>query len=103
MAVTVVVRSEESERELALSFDAPRIVIGRGDGCDVRLPDPSVSLRHASLRQKGGTYMLYDEGSTNGTFLEKVRLPPQTPRMVASGDLVRMGRVWLELRLEPAV
>jgi pSer/pThr/pTyr-binding forkhead associated (FHA) protein len=62
-----------------------------------------VSLRHASLRQKGGEWVLVDEGSANGTFLERVRLPPQTPRVVRTGELVRVGRVFLEVRVEPGM
>ncbi len=81
----------------SLTFDGTRIVIGRGTGSDVRLPDPSVSLRHASIRAQGAEYTLVDEGSTNGTWVGGVKLGPQTPRLVKSGDLVRVGRVWLEL------
>jgi len=100
MALTVIVRSGELSTPPSISFDAPRIVIGRGDGCEVRLPDPSVSHRHASIRQRGTDYVVMDEGSTNGTFVGPVRLSPQAPRIVRSGDLVRIGRVWLELRIE---
>ena len=59
MALRVLLRdggpagSSEAAPELSLAFDTPRLVIGRGDGCDVRLPDPSVSHRHASIRQRG--------------------------------------------------
>jgi len=69
----------------------------------VRLPDPTVSHRHASLRQRGTDYIIVDEDSTNGTFVGPVRLPPQTPRVIRSGDLVRVGRVWLELLCEQAL
>ncbi len=105
MAVTVVVLSggEPGTADLSLTLDAPRLVIGRGEGCDVRLPDASVSHRHASIRQRGGEHVLLDEGSTNGTFMDRVRLPPQTPRALRSGERVRVGRVWLELRFEPAM
>lgn len=103
MAVTIVVRAGGEGAPLSLTLDAPRLVIGRSDGCEVRLPDPSVSLRHASLRQRGGEYLLVDEGSTNGTYLGQVRLPPQTPRAVRSGELVRVGRIWLEIRVEAAI
>jgi pSer/pThr/pTyr-binding forkhead associated (FHA) protein len=104
MAVTIVVRVGGSDSgELSLTLDAPRLVIGRGEGCEVRLPDPSVSHRHASLRQRGGEYVLADEGSTNGTLLGAVRLPKHAPRAVRSGELLRVGRVWLEVRLEPAI
>jgi pSer/pThr/pTyr-binding forkhead associated (FHA) protein len=103
MALTVVIRSGELKSPAAITFDAPRIVIGRGDGCEVRLPDPSVSHRHASIRQRGTDYVIVDEGSTNGTFVGPVRLSPQAPRVVRPGDLVRIGRIWLELKIEQAV
>jgi pSer/pThr/pTyr-binding forkhead associated (FHA) protein len=98
MPITVTVRSgAASSGEMTLTFDSERIVFGRGEGCDVRLPDPSVSHRHASLRTSGKDYMLIDEGSTNGTFAGDVALAPNTPRIVKDGELVRLGRVWIEL------
>lgn len=100
MALTVVVRSGDHPLPLKISLDAPRIVIGRGEGCEIRLPDPSVSHRHASIRQRGSDYVVMDEGSTNGTFVGPVRLSPQAPRVVRSGELVRVGRIWLELTIE---
>src|SRR5512140_651089 len=107
MAVTIVVLSGGAAPgegpDLSLTLDAPRLVVGRGEGCDVRLPDPSVSHRHASIRQRGGEHVLLDENSTNGTFMDRVRLPPQTPRALRSGERVRLGRVWLEIRFEPAM
>lgn len=100
MALTVVVRSGDAKLPAAITFDAPRIVIGRGDGCEVRLPDASVSHRHASIRQRGTDYIVLDEGSTNGTFVGPVRLSPQSPRVLKNGDLVRVGRIWLEIKIE---
>ena len=100
MALTVVVRSGDLKTPAEITFDTPRVVIGRGEGCEVELPDPSVSHRHASIRQRGTDYVILDEGSTNGTFVGPVRLSPQAPRVLRSGDLVRIGRVWLELRIE---
>jgi pSer/pThr/pTyr-binding forkhead associated (FHA) protein len=76
-------------------------VIGRSHGSDLRLPDPSVSLRHASLRAQGASFVLVDEGSTNGTWVGGVKLATHTPRLVRTGDLVRVGRVWLEILVGP--
>ncbi len=103
MALTVLVRSGDVKSAPQVTFDAPRIVVGRGEGCDVRLPDPSVSHRHASIRQRGTEYIVVDEGSTNGTFVGPVRLSPHSPRVVRSGDMLRIGRIWLELRVEHVV
>jgi pSer/pThr/pTyr-binding forkhead associated (FHA) protein len=97
MPVTVVVRSASGGSAPSLTFDGGRVVIGRSDGSDLRLPDPSVSQRHASIRAQGAEYVLVDEGSTNGTWAGGIKLGPHTPRLIKSGDLVRVGRVWLEI------
>jgi predicted component of type VI protein secretion system len=105
MAVTIVVLSgaEPGAPQLSLTLDSPRIVIGRGESCDLRVPDTSVSHRHASIRQRGAEYVLQDENSENGTFMDKVRLPPLAPRGLRNGERVRVGRVWLEVRFEPVM
>jgi pSer/pThr/pTyr-binding forkhead associated (FHA) protein len=103
MALTIVIRSGDSPTPAGITFDGPRVVIGRGDGCEVRLPDPSVSHRHASIRQRGTEYVVIDEGSSNGTFVGPVRLSAQAPRVLRHHDLIRVGRVWLEIRVEQAV
>jgi pSer/pThr/pTyr-binding forkhead associated (FHA) protein len=104
MPVTVVVRNPGGDAGDApsLTFDGDRVVLGRGAFADVRLPDPSVSSRHATVRAVAGEYQLFDEGSTNGTWVGGIRLAPQTPRSLRSGDVVRLGRVWVEIRTDPA-
>ncbi|MEN9578036.1 MAG: hypothetical protein RJA70_1045 [Pseudomonadota bacterium] len=99
MAITLSVRSGDVNVP-AITLDSPRIVIGRGAGCELQLPDPSVSHRHTSIRQRGSEYIVLDEGSTNGTFVGPVRLPPGAPRVVKDGDLLRIGRIWLLVKLE---
>jgi pSer/pThr/pTyr-binding forkhead associated (FHA) protein len=100
MPITVLVRSTTSG-QARLTFDGMQsVVLGRGASCDVRLPDASVSHRHASLRAQGMDFVLVDEGSSNGTFVGGVRVAPRTSRIVRSGDMVRLGRVWIELRVD---
>jgi pSer/pThr/pTyr-binding forkhead associated (FHA) protein len=100
MPITLIVRlTGKNDASHKLTFDGTRVVIGRGEGCDLRLPDPSVSHRHASLRAKGPEYTIVDEGSTNGTFIGGVRLARAAPRIVKSGDMLRVGRVWLEVKI----
>ena len=102
MPLTILVRNPGGSEPSPLTFDGDRVVLGRGAFVDVRLPDPSVSSRHASVRVIAGEYLLFDEGSTNGTVVGGVRLLPETPRTLRSGDLVRLGRVWVEVRTGPA-
>jgi pSer/pThr/pTyr-binding forkhead associated (FHA) protein len=101
MALTVLIQQDEGE--LRLAFDAPRVVIGRGKGCDLQLLDPTVSGRHCSVRREGGRNFVVDEGSTNGIVVGGVRLGPHAPRAVAEGERVRVGRMWLELRFAAGV
>jgi pSer/pThr/pTyr-binding forkhead associated (FHA) protein len=105
MPITVVVRSgaEAQDGKLSLTLDSPMIVIGRGEGSEIRLPDPSVSHRHATIRARGSEYILVDEGSTNGTFMGGVKLGSLAPRILKHGDLARVGRVWLEVRFDNQV
>lgn len=100
MALTLVVLSGNTSHQVPLTLDGPRLVVGRAENSDVRLPDYSVSLRHATFRQRGSDYLIVDEGSTNGTYVGPVRLSPQAPRVVRSGDRVRFGRIWTEVRTE---
>ena len=56
--------AEGGEPDLpAVSFDGPRVVIGRSGSCDLRIPDASVSGRHASIRADGAQWTVVDEGS----------------------------------------
>jgi len=102
VALTLKLRSGDISPLPELSFDAPRVVLGRSPGCELQLPDPSISSRHASFRQRGSEYVVVDEGSENGTFAGATRLSRQAPHGLADGDLLRFGRVWVEVRLDGA-
>jgi pSer/pThr/pTyr-binding forkhead associated (FHA) protein len=98
LALTIAIKADAEGEPLALTFDAPRIAIGRSKACDLWLPDATVSKRHASIRRDGGRTVILDEGSTNGIIVARAKLPPQAPRALGDGDVVRIGRVWLEVR-----
>ena len=46
-----------------------RVLLGRGQGCFVRLFSPMVARRHAALTWRDGRHELHDLGSDNGTFV----------------------------------
>jgi len=64
-------------------------VLGRGDQAEIRLEDPFASSRHARLAVQGGTIVLEDMGSTNGTYLNEELL--SGPQPLHPGDRVRIG------------
>jgi hypothetical protein len=51
-----------------------RAVLGRSKDCDVPVPDPNVSRRHAEVRQDGSEYTLVDLESTNGIEIDGRRV-----------------------------
>jgi pSer/pThr/pTyr-binding forkhead associated (FHA) protein len=51
-----------------------------------------VSRVHAALRRGDEMLYLVDLGSTNGTFLNEQALTPNQPRILRSGDQIRLGQ-----------
>jgi hypothetical protein len=65
------------------------IVVGRLPDCDVPIPDPAVSGRHARLSWlEDGRILVEDLGSANGTFIEGTRVARGAIRV---GDAVQLG------------
>ncbi|MDX1392808.1 MAG: FHA domain-containing protein [Gemmatimonadota bacterium] len=64
------------------------ITIGRSGQDDLILPEEVVSRLQASLHYEGGRYLLRDEGSTNGTFINDRRVVEQVLR---DGDVIEFG------------
>jgi pSer/pThr/pTyr-binding forkhead associated (FHA) protein len=89
--------SEGEGRGERLNVDA-ELLIGRAAAEeDGRLgEDPELSRRHARIaRGSQGELTIEDLGSANGTFVNNRRL--DAPRVLAPGDVVRLGRTVLEV------
>lgn len=72
--------------------------IGRGDDNDLPLgSDEFASAAHARVESRKDGAWVVDRGSTNGTFVNGVRV--DGPRRLERGDLIRVGAT--ELRFEP--
>lgn len=64
------------------------VTFGRGDENDIVLTDAAASRLHAELRREGNGFMLYDRGSSNGTWVNGVSV---TARQLQSGDMITIG------------
>jgi DNA-binding NtrC family response regulator len=65
-----------------------RVLVGQSPACAVRLEDRTVSRRHAALEPAGSGLRVTDLGSTNGTFVEGIRV---FDAALAGGETVRVG------------
>jgi predicted Zn finger-like uncharacterized protein len=60
------------------SIVTPRVFLGRGGDVEIQLPDNEVSRRHAMLEIHEDEAVLTDLDSTNGTFVDGVRVGKRT-------------------------
>ena len=83
------------DRGLALTLDRPRVRVGSGADCELRLGDTAVSRHHFELQATEAGYLLRDLGSTNGTLADGVRVL----RALLTGDTtLELGQTALRLR-----
>jgi serine phosphatase RsbU (regulator of sigma subunit) len=92
-----VVDGQGKRRRVPL--DRPRLLIGREPTCDIQLPHPGVSRRHAQLQQTDqGRWLLQDLRSRNHVYLDdrpaqQFVLEPHRP--------FRIAEYWLMLQQAP--
>ena len=90
MGRLVVVNSPALEEESEYVLDSAGITIGRGSQNTVALDDDEfASASHARVEPRQDGVWIEDAGSTNGTYLNGVKL--SRPRKLTPGDLVRVG------------
>src|SRR3954464_6543503 len=84
--------------EAGSSFDlsGTEAVIGRQTGTEIKLGGTNVSRRHARVFRNGERFCLEDLGSSNGTFLNGVKL--QAPAPLKARDEIRIGPYLLRFR-----
>jgi hypothetical protein len=66
-----------------------RTRIGRSPDCDIFLDDVTVSRNHAVLIEENGRFFVEDEGSLNGTFVNRKRID-RAP--LEEGDELQVGK-----------
>ena len=71
-------------------------VIGSAPACDIQVQEVTVSSRHCRLTRKGAGFVVEDLGSTNGTFVDGVRLTPGEPVAIPYRGKVVLGN-WVEM------
>ncbi|MDQ6775451.1 MAG: FHA domain-containing protein [Actinomycetota bacterium] len=98
-------RARSRQRTALLVTSGRRLVVGAGGAtigrsrqCDVMLDDPDLSRAHAEIRPRGGSWVVTDLGSTNGSRLNGRRL--EATEVLKPGDELEFGATQLTFELE---
>ena len=98
-------RGAARHQQALLLLDNRRLVlasggatIGRSRRCDIVLDDANISREHAEIRPRGGSWILRDLGSTNGSSLNGRRI--EGPEVVRPGDEIELGTSVMIFELE---
>jgi hypothetical protein len=75
-------------RVFALPIPRESILVGRSQEAQVAIGDARISRRHAEFVTRDGTLALRDLGSRHGTFIDHVRLAPETLASVIPSAVV---------------
>jgi Protein of unknown function (DUF3662)/FHA domain len=98
-------RARSRHKTALLLMGGKRLVVGpagatmgRSRQCDVTVDDPNVSRQHAEVRPRGGSWVLSDLGSTNGSRLNGHRV--EGSEVLKPGDEIELGTTVLRFELE---
>jgi pSer/pThr/pTyr-binding forkhead associated (FHA) protein len=85
----LVVRSGGGRAGEHFLLEAEAITVGRSPDCDIFLDDVTVSRRHALLKRDDRQFLIEDQGSLNGTFLNRRRIESAP---LEDGDELQIGK-----------
>jgi hypothetical protein len=85
----LVVRSGGGRAGETFHPDAGETTIGRSPDCGIFLDDVTVSRKHAVLRTTNGVFTIEDQGSLNGTFVNRKRVESSE---LGDGDELQIGK-----------
>ncbi|MCF7853817.1 MAG: FHA domain-containing protein [Candidatus Pacebacteria bacterium] len=90
----VIVLSEQL-RGQSFELTETRYDVGRHEDCAICIPDPTVSNHHCTLLKENGDsgYTVKDEGSTNGTRVNGVRLQSGDQQKLVNSDILQVGAI----------
>ncbi|EKD28289.1 MAG: hypothetical protein ACD_79C00352G0001 [uncultured bacterium] len=90
-AMLKIIKGNDTGSEIELKTHS--LSLGRGKTADVVLKDPSVSRLHASIRKEGKFFIIYDENSNNGVFVNDSRVDKLK---LKNNDLIDLGNTQMK-------
>lgn len=84
---------EGTNRGKKIDLNKPTLKIGKREDNDLVVDEKTVSRNHLVIEQKENSYLLKDLESTNGTFINDIRVKEA---YLSPGDIIRIGNVQIE-------
>lgn len=91
----VVIGGKQAGMEIPIR--RPKFLIGRGEDCQLRPQSHLISRKHCAILVEEGKAFIEDFGSTNGTFVNGVKVEKR--QALNSKDHIKVGMFELEIRL----
>src|SRR5262245_58745807 len=94
----VVIEGPDAGKSYVIDAACPsRVLVGQSEACAFQVTDREVSRRHAALEPAGAHLRITDLGSTNGTYVDGVRV---LDALLRGGEIVRMGSTALRVDVD---
>jgi hypothetical protein len=86
----------DTENPVKFILENEITVIGRDSSCNICLPDETVSKRHAEIEIKKGRFIISDEGSTNGIYVNGKKT---VKTQLRKNDIIQVGKTRLKIKI----
>ncbi len=87
--VSRLVMTQGPQLGQTFALDQATHSLGREPMNDIVISDPQISRQHARITRQGQAFVIEDAGSTNGTFVNGVRL--KSPHTLEPNDVIGLG------------
>ncbi len=99
--IELIVQSGKHQGKRLRLPDDGEVLIGRDEGCQIRLASSEVSRHHCVLKPTPDGILARDLDSRNGTFLNETLMEDET--LLKPGDILRIGPIMLQVPGPPPV
>lgn len=84
------IRRSKTDEERIIRTDS--FTMGKGEGCDYMIDNnKAISRKHAVIKKRDRIYVITDLDSTNGSFVNGIRLIPEQEVTLHDGDVIRLA------------
>ncbi len=89
--VGIIKWRDSNGKKKGYKFSQGSCVVGRGENCEVSIPNSLLSRRHFEITKEKNHFFIVDLGSANGTKLNNKEVSKNQPISIESGDKISIS------------